>query len=65
MEFKVVEEKEEKALKQLKVKEYHKKYLNKNKEIYLVGIGFSKEEKNLCNFEYEKIKKDQNENKII
>ena len=55
IEFKVVEEREEKALKQLKEKEYHKKYLNKNKEIYLVGIEFCKKEKNICNFKYEKL----------
>ena len=56
IEFKVVKEKEGIALKQLKEKKYHKKYLNKNKDIYLVGIEFSKEEKNICNFKYEKVK---------
>ena len=55
MEFKVIEEKEEKALKQLKEKEYHKKYLNKNKQIYLVGIEFCKKDKNICNFEWERM----------
>ena len=54
--IKVVEEKEEKALKQLKEKEYHTKYLNLDKEIYLVGIEFCKKNKNVCNFEWERVK---------
>jgi len=54
IEFKVVEEKENKALKQLKEKEYHTKYLNLDKEIYLVGIEFCKKNKNVCNFEWER-----------
>ncbi|MCX7870634.1 MAG: PD-(D/E)XK nuclease domain-containing protein [bacterium] len=54
IEFFVIEKKEEKgkALKQIKEKEYHKKYLNYEK-IYLVGIKFDKINKNLVNFEYE------------
>jgi len=55
IEFKAVDKKENKALKQLKEKKYHTKYLNENKEIYLVGIEFSKEDKNVCNFEWEKM----------
>ena len=41
-----------KAIKQIKEKEYYKKYLNYEK-IYLVGIEFDKINKNLVNFEYE------------
>ncbi|MCX7870821.1 MAG: ATP-binding protein [bacterium] len=54
MEFKVVDNQKEKgkALKQIKEKEYFKKYLNYEK-IYLVGIEFDKNNKNLVNFEYE------------
>jgi len=54
IEFKVLEKEEEKgkALKQIKEKEYFKKYLNYQK-IYLVGIEFDKISKNLVNFEYE------------
>jgi len=57
IEFKLLEKEEEKgkALKQIKEKEYFKKYLNYEK-IYLVGIEFDKVKKNVINFEYEKIK---------
>ncbi|MCX7870201.1 MAG: PD-(D/E)XK nuclease domain-containing protein, partial [bacterium] len=57
MEFKVLENEKEKgkALKQIKEKEYHKKYLNYEK-IYIIGIEFDKVKKNVINFEYEKIK---------
>jgi Holliday junction resolvase-like predicted endonuclease len=62
IEFKVergkgVEEKGSKggALKQIKEKKYHEKYLNENKDIYLVGINFSKKEKNISKFEWERI----------
>ncbi len=56
MEFKVLENQKEKgkALKQIKEKEYFKKYLNYEK-IYLVGIEFDKVKKELVNFEYEVI----------
>ncbi len=56
MEFKVLNNKKEKgkALKQIKEKQYFKKYLNYEK-IYLVGIEFDKNKKNLINFEYELI----------
>jgi len=43
------------ALAQIKEKRYYEKYLNENKEIYLVGIEF--EDKNIKNFEWEKIDK--------
>ncbi|MGB9639175.1 MAG: PD-(D/E)XK nuclease domain-containing protein, partial [bacterium] len=54
IEFKVIENEQEKgkALKQIKEKEYYKKYLNYEK-IYLVGIEFDKNTKNITNFEYE------------
>ena len=49
------------ALEQLKKKEYYKKYLNpksKNEDtkIYLIGIVFSEEEKNIIKFDWEEIK---------
>ena len=54
LEFKVVEDKEEyKALKQIKEKRYYEKY--KDKEVYLIGIEFSKEKKNIVSFEWEKV----------
>ena len=56
IEFKVVENAENSALKQIREKRYYEKYLSVNKDIYLVGIEFSKKEKNIINFEYEKVK---------
>jgi len=42
-------------LSQIKEKEYHHKYLNHNKEIYLIGINFDENKKNINKFEWEKI----------
>jgi len=54
LEFKVVEDKEEyKALKQIKEKRYYEKY--KDKKVYLIGIEFSKEKKNIVSFEWESL----------
>ncbi|WP_197460505.1 PD-(D/E)XK nuclease domain-containing protein, partial [Thermodesulfatator autotrophicus] len=54
--FKVVElEPEGKALEQLKARGYHEKYLDKCQKIYLVGVEFSKKERNIVGFEWEKI----------
>jgi Holliday junction resolvase-like predicted endonuclease len=52
IEFKVGSED---ALQQIKQKEYHKKYLNKNKNIYLIGINFNEDEKNVEKFEWERV----------
>jgi hypothetical protein len=41
------------ALRQIKEKKYAQKYLNQNKEIYLLGINFSKESKNIEKFEWD------------
>jgi len=55
VEFKVVEDKEEGiALKQIKDKRYYEKYMGKYNEIYLIGIEFSKKDKNIVGFEWEK-----------
>ena len=54
LEFKV-DSKDESALKQIKDKNYAQKYLNENKDIYLIGIEFDSSEKNISNFEWEKI----------
>jgi Protein of unknown function (DUF1703)./Predicted AAA-ATPase. len=55
IEFKVVEDEEEyKALKQIKEKRYYEKYIGKYQEIYLIGIEFSKKDKNIVSFEWEK-----------
>ncbi len=54
IEFKVVEETEKgQALQQIKEKKYYEKYTGK--EIYLIGIEFSKEKRNIINFEVEKV----------
>jgi len=50
LEFKV-DAKEGEALQQIKDKNYAQKYLSYQKEIYLVGIEFSKEMRNIVNFE--------------
>ena len=56
IEFKVVEDKEEGvALKQIKERRYHEKYMGKYQEIYLIGIEFSKEKKNIVSFEWERV----------
>ena len=43
------------ALGQIKEKEYHQKYLNEKKDIYLVGIEFDTQERNLVKFEWERL----------
>jgi hypothetical protein len=43
------------ALNQIKSKNYHQKYLNNGKDIYLVGINFSKEDRNMSGFEWERM----------
>ncbi len=54
IEFKVVEETEKgQALQQIKEKRYYEKYTGK--EIYLIGIEFSREKRNIVNFEVEKV----------
>ncbi len=57
IEFKVVDNKNQngKALEQIKRKKYHEKYFNVAKEIIIIGIEFSKKDKNISKFEWEKI----------
>ncbi len=43
------------ALNQIKSKNYHQKYLNKKLDIYLIGINFDSEEKNIGKFEWEMV----------
>ena len=52
IEFKV---NDENALQQIKEKKYYEKYLNEGKEIYLVGIVFDEDDKNISKFEWEKV----------
>jgi len=44
------------ALKQIKENKYAEKYLDEGKDIYLVGINFDDNEKNISKLEWEKIK---------
>ena len=43
------------ALNQIKSRNYHQKYLNENKNVYLVGINFDKKDKNISKFEWEEV----------
>jgi hypothetical protein len=56
IEFKVVEDQSEKsALHQIEEKKYYEKYVGKYEEICLIGIEFSKKERNIVDFEWKKI----------
>jgi len=55
-EFKVVElEPSGRALEQLKEKKYHEKFVGQCQEIYLIGVEFSKKERDIVGFEVEKL----------
>jgi hypothetical protein len=43
------------ALAQIKENNYVQKYLNQNKEIYLIGISFNSKTKNISSFEWERV----------
>ena len=34
---------------------HHEKYMNENKEIYIIGINFDEEDRNISKFEWEKV----------
>ncbi len=56
-EFKVVEgQAEGRALEQLKEKGYFEKYAAKGRRIFLIGVEFSKRERNIVSFEVEELK---------
>jgi len=57
IEFKVVDNKNQngKALEQIKENRYYEKYREKAEELIIIGIEFSKEDKNVCKFEWEMI----------
>ncbi len=44
------------ALQQIKDKKYYEKFLDEGSRIYLVGINFDEEKRNISGFEWEKIK---------
>ncbi len=58
IEFKVVDNKtqEAKALEQIKERKYYEKYMDRAKEIIIIGIEFSKKDRNISKFEWERIK---------
>ena len=54
IEFKVVElTAKGNALSQIKARKYHEKY--SENDVYLIGIEFSSEDRNIVNFEWERI----------
>ena len=54
-EFKVIENcGSASALEQIKEKKYHEKYLSYGKPIYIVGVNFSSEKRNITEFRWEK-----------
>ncbi|GIX42985.1 MAG: ATPase AAA [Leptospiraceae bacterium] len=55
IEFKVIEKEEGLSLKQIKERKYYEKYQGKYREIYLIGIEFSKEKRNIVHYEWEKL----------
>jgi len=44
------------ALKQIKEKNYHKKYLSNYNEIYTIGVEFNSKKRNIVEYEWERIK---------
>ena len=55
-EFKVVEfEPKGNALETLKSRKYHEKYLDHFQELYLIGVEFSRKDRNIVNFAWEKV----------
>jgi len=56
IEFKVVEQiPKGAALEQIKQKRYWEKYKDKERDIYIIGIEFSSKERNLVEFEWERV----------
>ena len=57
IKFKVVDNKNQngKALQQIKDNKYHEKYEKRANEITIIGIEFSKKDKNISKFEWERI----------
>jgi len=53
IEFKV--DMKEKALKQIKERKHYEKYADDGRDIFIVGICFDSEDKNITEFKFEKI----------
>ena len=43
------------ALEQIRQKRYYEKYMDRGKRIYLVGINFDEEQKNIAHFEWDEL----------
>jgi hypothetical protein len=43
------------AFEQLKRKNYHEKYLTEADEVFLVGVEFSRTERNIVSFQWERV----------
>ena len=52
-EFKV--DSKEEAIKQIKERKYYEKYQAEDKEIYMIGINFDSELKNIAEFKWERV----------
>ena len=53
--FEIKVDTKEDAIKQIKERQYYRKYENQNKPIYLVGIKIGSKERNIVGFEWERI----------
>jgi len=53
IEFKV--DSDEPAIHQIKERGYCDKYLSENKQIFMIGINFSSTEKNITDFQWERV----------
>jgi Holliday junction resolvase-like predicted endonuclease len=58
VEFKVTNKKPKTniALQQIKDRKYHLKYMNKDKNVYILGIVFNEDDKNIDEFRWERVK---------
>ncbi len=55
LEFKLSEKASGRALEQIKEKRYYEKFMDQD-EVYLIGIEFSREKRNIIGYEWERIK---------
>ena len=53
--FEIKVDAEESPIKQIKERQYYRKYANSGKDIYLVGISINSSERNIAGFEWEKV----------
>ena len=53
--FEIKVDTKESPIKQIKERQYYKKYENQNKPIYLIGIKIDSKERNIVGFEWERM----------